>query len=88
MKTLGCEKMIRRIVRVGIQLFFTVRIDLYLTLKLQVFTVYLNLIAPVATNRADGRCCDPEQGRGQTVSTSSGMVTFRSINTRFAAFAI
>ena len=44
--------MIRRIVRVGIQLFFIVRIDLYLQLQLQVLTVYLNLIAPVATNRA------------------------------------
>ena len=45
--------MIRRIVRVGIQiLFFTVRIDLYLQLQLQVLTVHLNLIAPVATNRA------------------------------------
>ena len=33
-------------------LFFTVRIDLYLQLKLQVLTVYLNLTAPVATNRA------------------------------------
>ena len=32
--------------------FFTVRIDLYLQLQLQVLTVYLNLIAPVATNRA------------------------------------
>ena len=31
---------------------FTVRIDLYLQLKLQVLTVYLNLIAPVATDRA------------------------------------
>ena len=30
----------------------TVRIDLYLQLQLQVLTVYLNLIAPVATNRA------------------------------------
>ena len=44
--------MIRRIVRVGIQLFLTVRIDLYLQLQLQVLTVYLNLIALVATNRA------------------------------------
>ena len=45
--------MIRRIVRVGIRLFFlTVRIDLYLQLQLQVLTEYLNLIAPVATNRA------------------------------------
>ena len=45
--------MIRRIVRVGFQLFFfTVRIDLYLQLQLQVLTVYLNLIALVATNRA------------------------------------
>ena len=44
--------MIRRIVRVGIQFFLTVRIDLYLQLQLQVLTVYLNLIAPVATNRA------------------------------------
>ena len=44
--------MIRRIVRVGIQLFLTVRIDLYLQLELQVYSVYLNLIAPVATNRA------------------------------------
>ena len=45
--------MIRRIVRVGIQiLFFTVRIDLYLQLQLQVLTVHLNLIAPVATSRA------------------------------------
>ena len=52
MKTLGCEKMIRRIVQVGIQLFFTVRIDLCLQLQLQVLTIYLNLIAPVATNRA------------------------------------
>ena len=34
-------------------LFFTVRIDLYHgQLQLQVLTVYLNLIAPVATNRA------------------------------------
>ena len=32
--------------------FFTVRIDLYLQLQLQVLTVYHNLIAPVATNRA------------------------------------
>ena len=32
--------------------FFPVRIDLYLQLQLQVLTVYLNLIAPVATNRA------------------------------------
>ena len=32
--------------------FFTVRIDLYLQLQLQVLIVYLNFIAPVATNRA------------------------------------
>ena len=32
--------------------FFTVRIDLFLQLHLQVLTVYLNLIAPVATNRS------------------------------------
>ena len=32
--------------------FFTVRIYLHLQLQLQVLTVYLNLIAPVATNRA------------------------------------
>ena len=44
--------MIRRIVLVGFQLFFTVRIDRHLQLQLQVLTVYLNLIAPVATNRA------------------------------------
>ena len=45
--------MIRRIARVGIQLlFYRARIDLYLQLQLQVLTVYLNLIAPVATNRA------------------------------------
>ena len=45
--------MIRRIVLVEIQPFFkTVRIDLGLQLHLQVLTVYLNLIAPVATNRA------------------------------------
>ena len=44
--------MIKRIVLVGFLLFFTVRIDLGLQLHLQVLTVYLNLIAPVATNRA------------------------------------
>ena len=33
-------------------IFFTVRIGLYLQLQLQVLTVYLNLIAPVATDRA------------------------------------
>ena len=44
--------MIRRIVRVGIQLFLTVRIDLCLQLQLQVLAVYLSLIAPVATSRA------------------------------------
>ena len=33
-------------------IFFTVRIGLYLQLQLQVLTVNLNLIAPVATNRA------------------------------------
>ena len=32
--------------------FFTVRIGLYLQLQLQVLTVHLNLIAPVATSRA------------------------------------
>ena len=32
--------------------FFSVRIDLHLQLQLQVLTLYLNLIAPVATNRA------------------------------------
>jgi hypothetical protein len=32
--------------------FFTVRIDLYLQLQLQVLAVYLNLLAPVATSRA------------------------------------
>jgi len=32
--------------------FFTVRIDLYLQLQLQVLAVYLNPIAPVATSRA------------------------------------
>ena len=52
MKDAWQREMIRRIVRVGIQLFFTVCIDLYLQLQLQVLTVYLNLIAPVATNRA------------------------------------
>ena len=32
--------------------FFIVRIGLYLQLQLRVLTVYLNLIAPVANNRA------------------------------------
>ena len=32
--------------------FLTVRIDLCLQLQLQVLTVHLNLIAPVATSRA------------------------------------
>ena len=52
MKTLGGEKMIRRIVRVGIHFFFTMRIGLYLQFQLQVLNAYLNLLAPVATNRA------------------------------------
>ena len=52
MKTLGWEKMIRRMSWLKFNSFFTVRIDLGLQLHLQVLTVYLNLIAPVATNRA------------------------------------